>query len=69
MNAISFARKLSVIAHQQLVNLDAVIGKETGVRTIAETPMLWRVDAKLDNKVQAWEDENIGSYGTAAKES
>ena len=67
-DAMKHSVDLVAIAHQMLISLNALLGKPGGgVRTIAKTPMLYRIFNNVTNAVQNWEEQYIKSYDTARK--
>ncbi len=52
--------------HQWLLSLNALIGKPNKeCRTVAKTPMLYRMALRADTAVRQWEIDNKQSYDTA----
>ncbi len=47
----------------------AILGKPVGVLTIAKTPQLYRVLAKIDEEIYNWTTKNVGYFDTARKGS
>ena len=51
-DAIDAQIKACTIPHQQLLNVNALLGKQEGCRTISKTPMMWRMIGKCDTVVK-----------------
>ncbi len=68
-DALKDQAKSCVIAHQLLLNLNAVLGKKDGCRTVSKTPMLWRMLCKCDTEVKQWEAKEAGDFDTAVRGS
>ena len=54
-DANSSALNKCVVHHQQLLNLNTVLGKPKGVRTVCKTPVNYRMWARADEHVMDWE--------------
>ncbi len=59
--------KACTIPHQQLLNVNALLGKQEGCRTISKTPMVWRMIGKCDTTVKNWKSLEAGSFDTAVR--
>ncbi len=68
-DAIDTQIKSCTIPHQQLLNVNSLLGKKEGCRTISKTPMVWRMIGKCDTVVKNWESLEAGSFDTAVKDS
>ena len=66
-NAENVALSNFVVPHQQLLNLNAVLGKPKGVRTVSKTPVLYRMWARSEDNIPKWEKHNAGSFDSAVK--
>ena len=67
VDALNAANAEFVVPHQLLVNLNPILGKPSGVRTICKTPMLYRLSAQCDTTVQGWERIHTANYDTSGK--
>ncbi len=68
-DAIDTQFKTCTIPHQQLLNVNSLLGKKEGCRTISKTPKVWRMIGKCDTVVKNWESLEAGSFDTAVKDS
>jgi len=53
---------------QNLINLNAILGKPSGgTRTVCKTPMIYRITLRSRNTVAEWEDLMTGDFDTSGK--
>ena len=64
--AIDNSLKTLAWPHQQLLSLNACLGKISGdCRTISKTPMIYRMALRADSTVRKWELDNMASFDSA----
>ena len=69
-DALNLSWQLIAQPHQNLVSLNACLGKPNGgIRTVSKTPMLYRIACRSDFSITHWESDNIQSYDSACKGS
>ncbi len=66
-DAIDAQLKACTVPHQQLLNVNAILGKEEGCRTISKTPITWRMIGKCNTSISDWESAEAGSFDWAVK--
>lgn len=56
-----------VVPHQNLVSLNALLGKPNGTcRTVCKTTILHRMAMRADSSVRQWENDNLQEYDKAS---
>lgn len=67
-NAMEKTLKKRAQPIQNLINLNAILGKPSGgTRTVCKTPMAYRITLRSRNEVALWEEDNTGDFDTAGK--
>ena len=56
-DALSAAFTLAASPHQTLCNLNAVLGKPSGHRTICKTPMTYRMVTRARTQFKKWDND------------
>ena len=68
-DAMENALQQCVLPLQLQLNLNPLLGKPKGFRTICKTPMLYRMVCRSDRSVAQWEKENHSAFDHASKGS
>ena len=67
-DSLNLSKKLRTQPHQNLLSLNACLGKPNGgIRTVTKTPLLYRIGCRADTTIPKWEEENLQPYDSACK--